>query len=99
MASELFLIAQEALANVAKHAEATRVWLNVRHVKDEILMQVIDNGRGFNPEIKTRMLGHGLSNIEERANAIGGSWHIASGSDQGTTVTIRLALEREQPPT
>lgn len=98
MASELFLIAQEALANVSKHAEATRVWLNVRHVEDEILMQVIDNGRGFNPEIKKRMLGHGLSNIEERANAIGGSWHIASGPGQGTTVTVRLTLEREQPP-
>ena len=98
-ASELFLIAQEALANVAKHAEATRVWLTVRQIEDEVLMQVIDNGRGFNPEIKQRMLGHGLSNIEERATAIGGAWHIASGSGQGTTVTVRLTLEKESPLT
>jgi signal transduction histidine kinase len=98
VASELFLIAQEALANVSKHAEASRVWLTVRHVEDEILLQVIDNGRGFNPEDHQRMLGHGLSNIEERANAIGGSWHIASSPGDGTTVTVRLAVETEKSP-
>jgi len=97
--SDLFLIAQEALANVAKHAEATRVWLNVRHVDDEVLLQVIDNGRGFDPEDHQRMLGHGLSNIEERANTIGGSWHIASSSGEGTTVTVRLVVEKEQQAT
>ncbi len=97
-ASELFLIAQEALANIAKHAEATRAWLTVRHVEDEILLQVIDNGRGFNPEDHERMLGHGLSNIEERAKAIGGSCHITSSPGQGTTVTVRLAAEKDKPP-
>lgn len=94
-AAEMFLIAQEALANVAKHAEATRVWLTVRHVDDELLLQVIDNGVGFEPDDRKRMLGHGLSNIEERARSIGGSWHIASSPGQGTTVTVRLAVEPE----
>ena len=92
--SELFLIAQEALANVAKHAEATRVWLTVRNVGDELLLQIIDNGRGFNPQDHGRMLGHGLSNIEQRANGIGGTWHITSSPGQGTTVTIRLAIDK-----
>jgi two-component system sensor histidine kinase DevS len=97
-ASEMFLIAQEALANVAKHAGATRVWLTVRHVDDEVLLQVIDNGKGFEPEDGKRMLGHGLSNIEERARSIGGSWHIVSSPGQGTTVTVRLSADAEQQP-
>jgi signal transduction histidine kinase len=96
--SELFLIAQEALANVAKHAEATRVWLTVRKVGEELLLQVIDNGKGFNPEDHGRMLGHGLSNIEQRANSIGGNWHISSSPDQGTTVTVRLAIDKAPRP-
>jgi signal transduction histidine kinase len=97
-ASELFLIAQEALANIAKHAEASRVWLTVRKVDDDILLQVIDNGRGFNPEDNQRMLGHGLSNIEERARSIGGSWDIVSGPGQGTTVTVRLLADVDPSP-
>jgi two-component system sensor histidine kinase DevS len=96
--SELFLIAQEALANVAKHAEATRVWLTVRNAGEELLLQVIDNGKGFNPEDHGRMMGHGLSNIEQRANSIGGNWHITSSPDEGTTVTVRLAIDKAPRP-
>ncbi|MGD2252502.1 MAG: GAF domain-containing sensor histidine kinase [Anaerolineales bacterium] len=88
--AELFRIAQEALANIAKHANASRAWISVRQVENEILMQVIDNGQGFDLEQEPRVLGHGLSNMAIRASTIGGTSSVVSGLGEGTTVTISL---------
>lgn len=90
VASVFFHITQEALANVAKHAEATRVWVHVRSLEDDIALQIIDNGKGFDPESTTRRIGHGLSNMEERARQIGGGFELDSSPGEGTTITIRL---------
>ena len=93
-ASSLFLIAQEALANTAKHAGATRVVVSLRRIDDEyVSLQIIDNGRGFEVGTATAVLGHGLSNMEERAHQIGGEFEIASNTGDGTTVTIRVPVE------
>ena len=92
--SDLFLIAQEALANAAKHAGATRVLVSLRCVDDEcVSLQIIDNGRGFEVGTATAVLGHGLSNMEERAHQIGGEFEIASSAGDGTTITIRVPTE------
>lgn len=93
----LFLIAQEALANVAKHAKASRAWLNLRLDDGQISMQIIDNGQGFEPGQSQLVLGHGLSNIEQRAQIIGGEVEILSEPGQGTTVTVRLPLAAIDP--
>jgi len=93
-ASSLFLIAQEALANAAKHAGATRVLLCLRCVDDDVVsMQIIDNGRGFEVGTATAVLGHGLSNMEERSHHIGGEFEIVSSTGDGTTITIRVPVE------
>jgi signal transduction histidine kinase len=94
-ATEIFLIAQEALANTAKHAFATRVWLNLRQIGDEISMQVIDNGRGFNIDREPEVLGHGLSNMTERARQLGGQLDIESSPGDGTTVTVRIPTDHK----
>jgi signal transduction histidine kinase len=86
----LLQIAQEALANVAKHAQATRVWLTVRSMDDRVYLQIIDNGRGFDLERQPELLGHGLSNMEQRARQIGGEFEIVTSPSEGTTITIRL---------
>jgi len=86
----MFHISQEALANVAKHARASRVWLSLRREDSEVVLQVIDNGQGFDAGAAPTLLGHGLSNIVERGHAIGASVQIASGRGEGTTVTVRL---------
>jgi signal transduction histidine kinase len=86
----LLQIAQEALANVAKHAQASRVWLTVRNMDDRVYLQIIDNGRGFDLERQPELLGHGLSNMEQRARQIGGEFDIVTSPDEGTTITIRL---------
>jgi two-component system, NarL family, sensor histidine kinase DevS len=88
--SVLFHIAQEGLANVGKHARATRVWLSIRREEDQILMQIIDNGRGFNSQRSPDRLGHGLSNMLERARQVGGQFTADSSPGEGTTITVRL---------
>lgn len=94
--SGLFLIAQEALANVAKHAKASRAWLSLRLSDGEVSMQVIDNGQGFDPSRSQPALGHGLSNMEQRARQIGGGIEILSEPGQGTTLTVRLPIDQTE---
>ena len=89
--SELFHITREALANAAKHAKATRVLVALREASEQtITLQVIDNGLGFEVEAETELLGHGLSNMSQRAKKVGGELDIASGPGEGTTVTVRF---------
>jgi signal transduction histidine kinase len=90
----IFLIAQEALANVAKHARATRVWVSLRRVGRDVWLQVIDNGRGFDPLQVGGRLGHGLSNMQERARQIGAAFEFTSHPGEGTTVTVRVEPHR-----
>jgi two-component system sensor histidine kinase DevS len=91
VATEIYLIAQEALANVAKHAEAGGAWLTLSRTDHEILLQVVDNGKGFDMDKRSERLGHGLSNIAARASAIGGSSEVISKPGEGTTLRVRFS--------
>ena len=82
----LFHICQEALANAAKHAAAERVDVNVWVSADRALMEVHDNGKGFPVEKMSTTIGHGLSNMQTRAHAVGGDVDITSAPGEGTTV-------------
>jgi two-component system sensor histidine kinase DevS len=86
----LLQIAQEALANVAKHAQASKVMLTVRQMDGYIYLQIIDNGHGFDLKKQPELLGHGLSNMEQRARQLGGEFDIVSSPGEGTSITIRL---------
>ncbi len=86
----LLQIAQEALANVAKHAQASRVWLSLRNIDEWVYLQIIDNGRGFEIDKQPDLLGHGLSNMEQRARQLGGEFEIVTSPGEGTTITIRV---------
>jgi two-component system sensor histidine kinase DevS len=82
----LFHICQEALGNAAKHASAKRVDVSVWLTEDRVLLEVRDNGRGFAVEKMTTTIGHGLSNMQTRAHAVGGDVDISSAAGEGTTV-------------
>jgi len=88
IATALFLIAQEALSNVGKHARARRVWVSIRSLDERISLQVIDNGVGFDNKIEPGKLGHGLNNMAERARHVGGEFEVLSSPGEGTTITI-----------
>jgi signal transduction histidine kinase len=57
-----------------------------------VTLQVIDNGVGFKSESEPELLGHGLSNMSERARTFGGQLLIASGPGEGTTITVRIPV-------
>ncbi len=82
----LFHICQEALANVAKHARANRVDVLVWATADRVLMEVHDDGRGFDPGKIQRTLGHGISNMQTRARNVGGDLEITTEPGAGTTI-------------
>lgn len=88
----LFRICQEALRNVAKHAEATQVLIRFDLTDSEVLLEVQDNGKGF--EVPERWIdlareGHlGLIDAAERVDEIGGRFLILSTPDQGTIVRL-----------
>lgn len=88
----LFRIAQEALTNVVKHAQATQVTVMLALTDDHVRLQIADNGRGFDPAAlsPTARTGWGLLNMRERAEAIGGCCEISSQPQAGTRVWVEV---------
>jgi len=82
----LFHIGQEALANVAKHAKAKQVDISLWSTDERVLMEIHDNGKGFEMEKMNASIGHGLANMQTRVRAVGGDVDISSVVDEGTTV-------------
>lgn len=93
----LFRIAQEALANVARHARARQVAVRLGTEGDDLLLEVRDDGQGFDPTQAAS--GMGMSNMQERALALGGSLEVASQRGTGTTIRIRVPLAEPAAPT
>ena len=85
-ATALFHICQEALANAAKHSQARRTQVHLWSTKERVLLEVADNGRGFDLRKMSITLGHGLSNMHVRARKVGGDVEITSAPEEGTTV-------------
>ena len=82
----LFHIGQEALANVAKHAKAKQVDVSLWSTDERVLMEIHDNGKGFEMETMNASIGHGLANMQTRVRAVGGDVDISSVAEEGTTV-------------
>ncbi len=93
---QLLRIAQEALTNVRRHALATEVEVKLESDKQVIEMMVKDNGRGFAlVDLDKSPPGyHGLNIIKERAESLGGSLNISTAPGEGTTLMVRLPLEK-----
>ena len=90
----LFHICQEALANIAKHARAKKVEVTLWATADRALMEVHDNGRGFDLKKIKFTLGHGLSNMQTRARNVGGEVDITSEPGSGTTTLAWVPFPR-----
>ena len=90
----LYRIAQEALNNVVKHAKAKKVSVLLEFNRGEAVLVVEDDGRGFNPNARTRRtdsgMGLGLIGMRERAALFGGKLEIESARGKGTTVIARV---------
>jgi PAS domain S-box-containing protein len=97
VAALLYRIAQEAIVNARKHAEATTVTVEVANAADGVVVRVRDDGRGFVPATSaTPVPGHlGLSTMQERAELSGGWVRITSAPGEGTTVECWLPVDVE----
>ncbi len=90
----LYRIAQEALHNVVKHARASTVVLRLARQTDEIILEVRDNGRGFDPT--GPFPGHlGLRSMQERVAKIDGALVIESVPGQGTCIRVRVSSHNQ----
>jgi signal transduction histidine kinase len=91
---ELYRIAQEAINNVVKHAEAHTLSVRIDAGPGRVLMEIEDDGRGFeaeSPSVKSHSLG--LTSMEERAKALGGRLEVRSRPGSGSSVLVSLPLE------
>ena len=84
----LFRIAQEALANSARHSQATQVELTLTSEQDHCTLTVDDNGQGFD-SATVQGKGIGLRSMQERIHAVGGTLNVTSALGKGTRVTAR----------
>jgi len=91
----LFHICQETLANIAKHARAKKVSVTLWVAGDRALLEVEDDGRGFDVSKVRLTLGHGLSNIQTRARNVGGDVEMTSEPGGGTTVLAWVPLSSQ----
>ena len=96
MTTASFRIAQEALTNIARHAEAQDVWVTLTADDRSFLLEVRDNGKGLRPDPNRRSLG--LVGMRERARQLGGSVTITNGPERGVIAQLRLPLDGEQAP-
>lgn len=87
----LYRIAQEALTNVRRHARATKVRLQLATGPREIVLQVEDDGIGFDPSVE-RLNRHGLAGIAHRVQMLAGRLDIASRPGHGTRIEARMPL-------
>jgi signal transduction histidine kinase len=95
----LFRMCQETMSNIARHAQATAVLVQVGVEDGELRIEIEDDGKGFDPETVAKREGRrpwGLLGIRERAEILGGTARIDSAPGKGTRVLVRIPLPKEK---
>ena len=91
----VFRICQEALTNIARHAGATKVKVNLKMNTDRVVLKIQDNGIGIREDHRAAPKSYGLIGMRERTNALGGDFSISGDGNGGTTVEVSLPLARK----
>jgi len=97
VSTSVFRILQEALTNILRHAEATRVQVMLRREGDNLLLRVQDNGRGMKLDTPLDGKHFGLLGMRERVRSLSGELLIDSDAGEGTTLTVRVPTEPASP--
>jgi NarL family two-component system sensor histidine kinase YdfH len=85
----------EGLLNVARHAQASQVWVCTTQQNQELAIEVRDNGRGFDPATVTQQGHYGLPGLRERARLLGGQFVLLTAPGKGTTLRFLLPTTRQ----
>lgn len=90
---EIYLIFKESVNNVVRHSNCTEVHITLQRQGDSLLLQVEDNGKGYEYEAQSKSPGgHGLKSMKSRAQKMGGKLEIKTGASAGTSVTLTVPL-------
>lgn len=92
---QLFLIVQEAMANIVKHAQSDSCRLTIYETESQVIMTIQDDGIGFKQEALTRK-SYGLSTMQERAHKLSGATEIISREGRGTLVKVTIPKLNER---
>ena len=92
VARTIFLTTQEALANVARHARANEVTVEIWQEPEMAILCIEDDGVGFSVSEQSQAVGHGLANMRARAEELNGIFIIQSSPGQGTQICLRLPI-------
>jgi signal transduction histidine kinase len=95
---ELSQIAREALSNVARHSGASRASLSLVVEGDDAILEIRDDGTGFDPRQRLGSGHFGLANLRDRAAAVAGTLAIESEPGEGTRIIVRLPLGSPERP-
>jgi len=90
--TSIYRVVQEALHNVVKHAEATEAHIALKRNGNDLVIKIVDNGKGITQRANGDRTGFGLVGIAERARMLGGSCVVESAPLRGTVVTLSLSL-------
>jgi signal transduction histidine kinase len=88
----VFRIFQETLTNILRHAQATKVNVQMKEEDGEFILTISDNGRGITDDEKSGQRTLGLLGMRERAHLIGGRIDITGSDRKGTVVTVRIPI-------
>ncbi|NBV35171.1 MAG: hypothetical protein EBR81_15610, partial [Proteobacteria bacterium] len=87
---QVFLLFREAVHNIAKHANTTKVEIEVSWQSSRFHLRIEDNGRGF--DVAAVTAGNGLANLRHRAEVIGGELHVTSEPGKGTRIALEVSI-------
>lgn len=92
----LFRVAQEALTNIIKYADAEHAWVRLNYADQEVRLQIEDNGRGFDMEAQANSARSqwGLLGMQERAALLGGRFDLYAVAGQGTRVQVVIPYQQ-----
>ncbi|GAB1692180.1 GAF domain-containing protein [Krasilnikovia sp. M28-CT-15] len=93
VSTSLFRVAQEAVHNIVRHADASRAVIRLAKHGHTAMLTVTDDGRGFEPSgqaLRPNGTPHGLRGMAERARLLGGELHVRSRPEEGTTIEVRI---------
>jgi signal transduction histidine kinase len=92
---EILQITREALSNTARHSHATGARVALRSADGTLRIEVSDDGVGFDPSLGSPAGHHGLANMRERAEALGGTFDLRSGGS-GTSIIVTIPLRGDE---
>lgn len=89
-AKMIYRIVQEALSNTMKYSKATKVMVEIKHQNRQIILSIVDNGVGYDPDQST--FGIGIQNIRKRVGYLNGYLNIETGPGEGTSIKIKIPI-------